>query len=315
VLLPIPAKAAVDLAALVREVPEFLDMDGGGAPCRAAVLLSEQGDARVLAAIDEAGGICLVGYPAQLTREVLTVVARELIVLSGRLWRMPLEEFAAVLDKGLGQSLGEHFAGRATKDWSEAGFRAGLRQSLERGRFPVVLLLAGANKELVEAIVHLKSHNLAVKPLGVELYESWGIEVVVPKVLVIPELGMHEGAEQAKAVPRPAPPPPRTPQRSQLSSAHVANFGMPQPAQQSGPAPAAQMPWANQPAPGQTAAPRPASVEQKPVQPQPIPKSAPAVKPVWDGSMPGVMAGKRPPPKPTDEPLPRRDQEPPKGRR
>jgi hypothetical protein len=315
VLLPIPAKTTVDLAALAREVPEFLGMDGDGAPCRAAVLLSEQGDARVLAAIDEAGGICLVGYPAQLTREVLTVVARELIVLSGRLWRMPLEEFAAVLEKGLGRSLGEHFAGRATKDWSEAGFRAGLRQSLERGRFPVVLLLAGTNKELVEAIVHLKSHNLAVKPLGVELYESWGIEVVVPKVLVIAEFGMHEGTEQAKAVPRPAPPPPRTPQRSQLSSAQVANFGMPQPAQQSGPAPATQMPWANQPAPGQTAAPRPASVEQKPVQPQPIPKSAPAVKPVWDGSMPGVMAGKRPPPKPTDEPLPRKGQEPPKGRR
>jgi hypothetical protein len=315
VLLPIPAKTTVDVAALVREAPEFLGMDGDGAPCRAAVLLSERGDARVMAAIDEAGGICLVGHPAQLTREVLTVVARELLVLSGRLWRMPLEEFAPVLEKGLGRSIGEYFAGKVANDWSEAGFRAGLMQSLERGRFPVVMLLAGSNKDVVEALVHLKSHNLAVKPLGVELYESWGVEVVVPKALAIPELGLYEAAEQAKSVPRPAPPPPRTPQRSQLSSAQVANFGMSGPGQQSGPAPATQMPWANQPVPDQTAAPAPAPVEQRPVQPQPVPKPAPAARSVWDGSMPGVMAGKRPPPKPPDEPQSRKGQEPPKGRR
>ena len=319
VLLPIPAKTTVDLAALVREVPEFLGIDGGGAPCRAAVLLSEQGDARVLAAIDEAGGICLVGYPGQLTREVLTVVARELLVFSGRLWRMPLEEFAAAVEKALGRSLGEHFAGTAATGWSEATFRTGLMQSLERGKFPVVMLLAGANKDVVEALVHLKSHNLAVRPLGAELYESWGVEVVVPKVLVIPELGLREGADQARSVPRPAPPP-RTPQRSQLSSASVANFGMPQPAQQSGPAAATQMPWANQQVPDRTVAPRPAPVEQRPieqmpVEPQPVPKPAPSAKPVWDGSMPGVMAGKRPPPRPPNEPPPRRIPEPPKGRR
>ncbi len=313
-LLPIPAKTTGDLAALVREVPEFLGIDGGGAPCRAAVLLLEQGDARVLTAIDEAGGICLVGHPAQLTRDVLTVVARELLVLSGRLWRMPLEEFALELETGLGRSLGEHFADKAAKDWSETDFRAGLMQSLERGRFPVVMLLAGTNKDVVEALVHLKSHNLAIKPLGVELYESWGIEVVVPKVWAIPELGLHEGAEQGRSVPRPAPPP-RTPQRFQISSAQVANFGVPDPAQQSGSAPAGQMPWANTPVPDRTAAPRPAPVEQKPAQPQPTAKPAPAVKPVWDGSMPGVMAGKRPPPSQPAEPPPRTGQEPPRGRR
>lgn len=315
VLLPIPTKTTVDIGALVREAPEFLGMDGSGATCRAAVLLSEKGDARVLAAIDEAGGISLVGHPAQLTREVLTVVARELLVLSGRLWRMPLEEFAPVLEKALGRSLAEHFADKAAKDWSEAGFRAGLMQSLERGRFPVVLLLAGTNTDVVDALVHLKSYNLAVKPLGVELYESWGVEVVVPKALVIPELGSRDGAEQARPVPRPAPPPPRPPQRSQLSSAQVASFGVPEPTQQRGPAPATQMPWANQPAPQQMVVPKPAPAELKPVEPQPVPRPAPAVKPVWDGSMPGVMAGKRPPPKPPDEPLPRKGQEQSKGRR
>jgi hypothetical protein len=316
VLLPIPAKTIVDLAALVREVPEFLSMDGGGAPCRAAVLLSEQGDARVLAGIDEAGGICLVGYPAQVTREVLTVVVRELLVLTGRLWRMPLEEFAAVLEQRLGRSLGEHFVGKAAKDWSEAGFRAGLRQSLEQGRFPVVLLLAGTNKDAIEAMAHLKSHGIALKPLGVFLYESWGIEVVVPKVLAIAELGLHEGAEQAKSVPRPAPPPPRMPpRRFQTGQPSVAQIGASEPGQQSGPAPAVEMPWAHQQVPKPAVAPGPAPVGPRPAQSQPVPKPAPAEKPVWDGSMPGVMAGKRPPPKLPDEPQPRKGQDQSRGRR
>ena len=315
VLLPIPAKTIVDLVALVREVPEFLSMDGGP-PCRAAVLLPERGEAPVLAAVDDAGGISLVGCPTQLTRDVLTVVARELLVLSGRLWRMPSEEFSAVLEKGLGRGLAEYLSGKAAKDWSEADFRAGLRQSLERGRFPVVLLVAETNPDVVEAIVHLKSHNLAVKPLGVELYESWGVEIVVPKVLAIAGLGLYDGAEQTKAAPRSAPPPPRTPQRSQLLSAQVASISAPDSAPQPGPAPAKKMPWSDQPAP-QAAAPKPAPVELKPVaaEPQPAPKPAPAAKPVWDGSMPGVMAGKRPPPKPSDEPQPRKGQEPPEGKR
>jgi len=323
-------------------------MDGDVAPCRAAVMLSERGEARVLAAIDEAGGISLVGCPAQLTRGALTAVVQELLVFTGRLWRMPPEEFSSVLEKGLGRSPGDYFSGRAAIGWSENGFRAGLRKSLERGRFPVVLLLAESSQDVVEAVAHLKSHNLAVKPLGVELYESLGVEVVVPKVLTVAELGPREGEEPARLVPRPTPPQPRTPQRSQLSSGQAANFGVPDSAAQSGPAPAQKMPWSDQPSP-QAAASKPASVEQvgnfgvpdsapppgpapakkmpwsdqpspvelKPVAagPQPAPKPAPAARPVWDGTMPGVMAGKRPAPKPPEESATRRVQEQPAVRR
>lgn len=290
VLLPIPADTIFDLAALVREVPEFLGMDGG-VPCRAAVVLSEQNDTQVLAAIDDAGGICLVGYPARPERDVLTAVVRELLTQSGRLWRMPLEEFVANVETGLGRSLGEHFSGKTAEDWSETDLRAGLKQSLERGRFPVVLLLAGANKDAIEAMVHLKSHGIALKPIGVFLYESWGVEVVVPKALVIPELDSNGIAEQVKSVPQAEPPPP--------STAQVANFGVPDSAQQPASTPAARMPWADLPSPGQEVA---ASTP------------APIAKPARDGSIPDVVAGKRPPKAP-DEPQPRKDQKQPKGNR
>jgi len=288
-------------------------MDGGGAICRAAVTLSEHGEARVLAAIDEAGGISLVGCPAQLTRPVLTVVAQQLLVWNGRLWRMPLEEFSTLFEKGLKRSLGEYFSGKAASDWSEDGFQAGLKQSLERGRFPVVLLLPETNPDVVEVIAHLRSHNLAVKSLGAELYESCGVEVVMPKVLAVAEPGPHEGADPARAVRRPPQSPSRAQRYSQISSAQVANVGMSDAGSQPGTNSAQKMPWSDQLAPPVVDT-RPATGGPA-AAPQSGPKPPPAAKPAWDGTMPGVMAGKRPAPKPSPETEARKGQEQSMGRR
>ncbi len=327
VLQPIPAKTTVDLAALVCGAPEFLGMDGGAASCQAAVVLSERGEERLVVALDEAGGITLVGCPAQLTRGALTAVVQEVLVFTGRLWRMPPEEFSAVFEQRLGQSLGDYFSSRVDIGWSENGFRSGLGQCLERGRFPVVLLLTEANQDVVDAVVHLKSHNLEVKPLGVELYESSGVEIVVPRVLEVTGPGPYEDREPAKPVQRSMPTQPQTPPPSQPTTADVADLEVPESAPESGSAPAEKVPLSGQPVP-QAAETEPTSAEQaadagtpvsvsppeaapakktpwsdlpapdglKPVaaSPQPSLKAAPAGKPVWDGTMPGVMAGKRP---------------------
>ncbi len=318
VLLPVPGKNQIDVTTLLRDAPEFLSMDDTGAICRVAVPLFEHGDARVLAALDEAGGVCLVGYPVQVTREVVTTVAREILVLSGRLWRMPLEEFTAMLEKGPGRTLGELFAGKTPKDWAEATFRAGLRRSLEQGRFPVKVLLPSSNKDAVEVLSYLRQCNVAVTPVSVESYESWGVEIVVPKVLSIPELGSHEGTERVQSVHRPSPPPRTPPPRFQTSQAGVAQIGRPEPEPQASPewkpTPNPERPWASQPAPKPVVEVESPRTESRPTPAAPALKPAPAEKTVWDGTMPGVMAGKRPPPRSPDEP-PRKGQDQSKGRR
>jgi hypothetical protein len=333
ILNPVPSKTTVDLADLVCGAPEFLGLGDGAAPCQAAVVLSERGDARVVAALDEVGGITLVGCPAQLTRGALTTVAQELLVFTGRLWRMPPEELSAVFEKRLGQSLVDYFSNRADIGWSENGFRTGLGKNLERGRFPVVLLLTGTNQDVADVVAHLKSHNLDVKPLGVELYESSGVEIVLPRVLDVAIPGPHEDEEPARPVPRSTPPQPVTTPRERPSTADFAGVGVPDSVTRPKTAPAEEMPWSDQPVPQATAS-EPASIEQvddsvevvsapppepaparkmpwsdqpvpgelKPVAagPQLAPKAAPTARPVWDGSMPGVMAGKRPPRKSPD---------------
>ena len=340
-LQPVPSKTTVDLAALVCGAPEFLGLGSGEAPCQAAVVLSERGDARVVAAVDEFGRITLVGCPGQLTRDALTTVAQELLVFNGRLWRMPSEEFSSVFEKRLGQSLGDYFSNRAAIGWAENGFRSGLGRSLERGRFPVVLLLTDSNQEVVEAVAHLKSHNIEVKSLGVELYESSGVEIVMPMVLEVGEPGLPADKEPAWLVPRPTPHQPRTPTRPQFSTAGPG-VAEPAPARKmpwsdqpappvveiesapidqaadtsvsaspmpTEPAPAAQMPWPEEPAPPVSeVAPPPA--QSKPVTAVPPPAPRPvAARPVWDGTMPGVMAGKRPPRRSPEGPGPQKGQE------
>ena len=341
---PVPSKTTVDLAALVCGAPEFLGLDSGEAPCQAAVVLSERGDARVVAAVDEVGGITLVGCPAQLTRDALTTVAQELLVFTGRLWRMPSEEFSSVFEKRLGQSLVDYFSNRVAIGWSENGFHSGLGRSLDRGRFPVVLLLSDSNQEVVEAVAHLKSHNIEVRSLGVELYESSGVEIVMPRVLEVAESGPYEDREPARLGPRPTPYQPRTPTRPQSST---AGPGVTESAPRTGSAPAGKMPWSDQPAPPVVET-EPAAVDQaadtsvsvspmptepapakrmpwsdepapqlseivpppaqsKPVTAAPPPAPKPvAARPVWDGTMPGVMAGKRPPRRSPEGPGPQK---------
>jgi len=328
-LQPIPSNKTVDLAALVCSAPEFLGMDSGEAPCQAAVVLSERGDARVVVAVDDVGGITLVGCPSQLTRDALTTVAQELFVFTGRLWRMPSDEFSSVFEKRLGRSLGDYFSSRVAIGWSESGFRSGLGRSLERGRFPVVLLVTDSNQEVVEAAAHLRFHNIEVKSIGVGLYESSGVEIVMPRVLEILEPEPHEDREPAKLGSLPTPYQPRTPTRPQSSA---VGPGVAETTSRPGPTPARKMPWSDEPAPpavetelaavdqadssvsvspmgsspagempwsDEPAPPAsevvPPPVQSKPVTPAPPPAPKPAAaKAGWDGTMPGVMAGRRP---------------------
>jgi len=330
-------------------------MDGAAAPCQAVVTLSERGDARVLAAVDEAGGISLIGCASELTRAALTTVAQELLVFTGRLWRMPTDEFSAVFEKALGRGLGDYLSSKAAIGWSEKSFRAGLKQSLEHGRFPVVLLLAGTNPEVVEAFDHLESHNLSVRLLGVEVYDCDGVEVIMPKLLAATEPSPHEEEEPARLAPQPPLPQSRTQPKSpiytarpappdkkmpwadlpapdadeleaatveQVAESDVSDFAAepeaesqvdepeaatvehvaeePESVPQPEPAPARKVPLSGQPSPR----------ELKPVpgRPQPAPKP-PAVRMAYDGTIPGVMAGKRPPPKPTGTPETSKGQE------
>jgi hypothetical protein len=329
-------------------------MDGAATACHAAATLSERGDARVLAAVDEAGGITLVGCTSELSRSALTTVAQELLVYTGRLWRMPTDDLVAVFEKALGRSLADHVSSRVAIGWSEKSFRAGLRECLDQGRFPVVLLLADTSDEVAEVFDHLQSHNFSVRLLRVEAYDCDGIEVVMPKLLASTEPGLEQEEEPVSVVERAPEPEP--------AYVEAEPEAEPEPGQES--EPTSKMPWSDLPSPtpdeleaataaqvadssgGESepelesaaesaeteaavaeeaieepepvpqperapAAKAPPAAKLKPVvgKPPAAPRPAPMRRSAYDGTMPGIMAGKRPPPKPAVPPGPRKEQE------
>lgn len=312
VLLPIPSRSATDISRLAVEAPEFLGMDGSGPAVRLTVPVpgGDQSGCRVMAAIDEVGGIMVVGCPLKGDRAACTALVRETIAWYGRFWRMTYEQFDAMAAKVLGRPLVDSVAEASGAQFDEAKFRAGIVQVLDKGRFPVIILLDKLDGEATEALTFLRSLDMDLKVFGVELYESWGVEVALPKLLSVGEPARESGS--GRGVARPAPPPGRQPPPprflTSMSTQNVAQIGRPEPQpeppvqQEWKPTPNPERPWATQPAPKIEPSPEPRPVQAAPSVPPPRPSAS--TKTVWDGSMPGVMAGKRPPPKPADDKKP-----------
>ena len=291
-LVPNPVAATPDIFALVKQAPEFLGMDGAGPAVRVAVHLagSEAAGAVALVAIDDAGGLSLVGCPLRNEGEAYTVVVRELLGLHGRLWRMGYDAFRSMVDKALGRPLVKLMAEKAGAGFAEPAFQAGVVRALEQGGFTVIILLNDVGSESTEAVSYLKSMGVNVKLFGVELLESWGVEIALPRLLSagepVPDAGL-----QARTVARPTPPSRPTQRTGGLAPASVANFGgtpAAKPAEES-----KSTVWPQGEPPRRAQPTRPAAAEPKPT-PQP---ATAQIDRVWDGTKPGVMSGKRPPPK------------------
>jgi hypothetical protein len=298
--LPTPGNGTYDTAALVREAPEFLGMDSQAARRFIAVPANpaDQGGTRLMLVVDDAGGIALAGCPTKTDCETCTAMARGIVELQARMWRMSSEQFFKTFQAGPGKTLAAAMVEKVGSEFSELTFRAGIDQSLAQGMFPVFVVLHSLDTEAADALAYLRSLNLSVKGFGVDLYESWGVEVALPKLLTTPEAPRPDAAEKPKPVARPMPPPTKpTPQPA----------ASPRP-----PGPATAVPQTARPATTQTqptpkpaevrpteaASPRPEPQFQIQPEPEPPPQNE---RRVWDGTRPGVMAGRRPPPKPPDD--------------
>ncbi len=265
--LPVPSSVVVDALGLVLEAPEFLTGQGHpDAPVRVTVPVLQPGirTDRLLVAIDEAGGITLVGCPDAENTGSATILAGDLLGLTGRLWHMAVEEFLALVEQPLGKGLAEAIHERAMPDWTDEKLLSGIAANLATGRFPIVLVAAAADSGAREAFDYLSAFNLSVRLVGVAVYSSLGIEVAVPA-----QLGIEApGTARSPAVPRKEDGP------AQVRSGTFR--------------PTTTAPGVARPAP-----PRPEPTSR----PEPAPETKAAPPGPAPGTKPGVMAGKRPPPR------------------
>ena len=207
VVLPVPASTTVDVAALFAQSPEFIGMAGGRAGARVAASLGpDPAGLRLSVTVDGQGGIALVACPAKADRATATALVREVLGFAGRYWRAGTDEFLKAVEPKLGKPLAAALKLKAGAGFDEGQLRAGLERSLGQGRFAVYVLVPELDGELAAAVAHLQSLNIEVAPLGVEVYESWGIEVALPRPLQLPAA--------AGGPARPTPPPVRPAQKT-----------------------------------------------------------------------------------------------------
>ncbi len=203
----------IDLVELTVQSPEFLGMvEPSGPMPRAAVVVPQPVSGRVLVAVDERGGVQLVGCPDMRLEGNAAGVISDILAANGRLWHQKYPAFAALFDEALGMALADWVSSRVGPSFSAAAFRSGVEDCLNKGRFPIVLVVPEFDNAAREMLSYLRNMNLDVRPLGFELYRGDGVEVVRPRLFPedrpAPKASVHK-PEPAAARPEAKPAPSR----------------------------------------------------------------------------------------------------------
>ncbi len=267
---PSEVKIGPGIAELVHQYPNFLNLaDAGMVPFRVVLPLAEIADVRspVFLAVQESGGLYIIGCPDESGPGAYTTMVADILAASTRMWRMSYEQFSRLFAETEGVELEELMLARSSADWDFEQFQAAVSANLEKGRFPILIVTAEPEGEVRQVLDYLKGMNLNARLVSYSAWAGGGIVVLEPV--------QAETAVEAEPV------------RSQPAGVYWAPVEPP-------PAPAAPPPAAEPPPSEPTVEPS-ARIGAGAVPTEPAKKIA---KPPSPGTKPGVMSGKRPPPKP-----------------
>jgi hypothetical protein len=271
------AKIGIDVAALVHQRPNFLNLaEVETSPFRVALPLSEIVGVRspVLVAVQESGGLFVVGCPDESGPDAYTTLVADILAASTRLWRMSYEQFSALFARSEGAALEELMLERSSADWDFDQFQPAVSASLERGRFPILIVTAEPGGEVRQVLDYLNGMNLTAAPVSYSVWSSGGIVVIEP----VPAAGVAAPGPVKAAV---TSPPGFTP----VTEVTLGSVTEPPPVQTPVETPPAERP----------VEPPATRIGAGAVPTEPAKNVA---KPPSPGTKPGVMSGKRPPPKP-----------------
>ncbi|MGQ9677700.1 MAG: hypothetical protein ACUVUD_00245 [bacterium] len=270
---------AVEIPELIRRKPAFLDFsEQKAAPFRVALSVSKVFgvNSPVLVAVDETGGIFLVGCPDESGPDAYRTVVADILAVSTRFWRMSYEQFSQIFYDSEGAALEELMMLRSQADWDFDRFRPAVAANLEKGKFPILIVTARPAGEVRQVLEYLKGMNLMVIMVSYSLWVRGGLLVVEPKAHSRAEVG---GTSES-AVKYTFPVPSGAPKKEPPVTVPLVDVE-PQPSLKK--EDEVEIP-----------------VQSMPAGALPTEPAKNVAKPPGPGTKPGVMAGKRPPPKPKE---------------
>lgn len=275
--LPQPDSTPPRIADVFSTIPDFLTIEGpGSAPLRAIISIAKLCGcvSEVMVAVSELGRIYIVSCPDETAADPYSTVVADVLAASGRLWRMPYDDFSALFKEPLGMSLEEYVMPRARVDWDFEVFQPAVAACLEKGRFPVVLVTAKPEGRVKEIASYFQGMNLEAQLAPYAFHTSGGVHVLEPARAGLAATPTPAAFEFRSEPARPG----------QLGPRAEAVFGV---------------------APESPSKPVTASEPEKrpemPAGAQPTEPAKRVARLPGPGTKPGVMAGKRPPPKQDQE--------------
>jgi len=212
----------IDPVELVVQAPEFLGLLVPDKPMpRAAMIVPQSTSGRVLIAVNETGGIELVGCPNPRVEGATGAVVSDLLAAKGRLWHQKPPVVAGPFRESLGTALPDWVGAKVGRGWSAQAFQAGLENCLAQGEFPIIIVVPALDDAAREMLSYLENMNLDVRPLGYDLYRGDGVEVVRPRWLVEEHPASKAPAAEPEAKKAVAPEPMK-PGRTEAQNAEPA---------------------------------------------------------------------------------------------
>lgn len=276
-----------DLAELILSVPDFLDYwcEPNVRFC-AAVSITELCGAKseILAAVDDRGRVFILACPDESKPEPYASVVADVLAAAGRLWRMSYSACDELFKKVHGRALGDMAMLRSGPWWDYDVFNAAVENSLSLGRFPTLVFTSRPSGPVADTLTYLAGMNVEARAAGVVIEEQGGIQVAAP--LLIGTTRYTWTAPAATGTGKPAesvgPGPAVSP------AAKVSRE-----------VPPGRIDESEEPA-AFPSEPEPARRQDIPLGAMPTQAAKHVAKPPGPGTKPGVMAGRRPPPRKED---------------
>lgn len=275
------------LAELILSAPEFLNYwcEANVRFCAAVSITVLCGaKSEILAAVDETGRVFILACPDESKPEPYSSVVADVLAAAGRLWRMSYSACDDLFRKAHGRSLDEMALLRAGPSWDFDTFKTAVENSLGLGRFPTLVFTSRPAGPVNDTLTYLTGMNVEARAAGVVIEERGGIQVAAPLSTGTTTYtwAIPTATGAGKQPGEPVRPSPAAAVKTVATVIPEAPQGGPEERERPAVSPSE---------------PEPARRQEIPLGAMPTQAAKHVAKPPGPGTKPGVMAGRRPPPK------------------
>jgi hypothetical protein len=145
------------------------------------------------------GDIAIIECKLSSNPDIKRRVIGQILEYASYLWRMSYEQVDGKVNEKQGKSLVELVRNKAGGEWNEENFRSGVKNSLEKGEFFLIIAVDEINDELKRIVQYVNECGnpaYSLHALEMRRFQTGDVEILIPHLF-----------PESKEIPRPPPGP------------------------------------------------------------------------------------------------------------